>query len=128
MTAATHNPTNQRKNKMKYLLTAAVLALAAPAHAETATAEPETQDICQIIGILAGGVMEFRQDGIELSTVMSRLEENPDFSAEFKSVIRELAIEAYKTPIHFNPEAGIIEAASFRNEYELACYIEGADK
>ena len=128
MTTASHNPTNQRKSKMKYLLTAAVLAFAAPAHAETATVEPETQDVCQIIGILAGGVMEFRQDGIELSLVMSRLEENPDFSAEFKSVVRELAIEAYQTPIHFNPEAGVTEAASFRNQYELACYIEGADK
>ena len=126
MTTAAHNPTNQRKNQMKYLLTAAVLAFAAPAHAETAPAEPE--DACQIIGILAGGVMGFRQSGIELSMVMSELAENPDFSDEFKAVVRELAFQAYQTPIHFNPEAGVTAAANFRNQYELACYIEGADK
>ena len=106
---------------MKYLLTAAVLAFAVPAHAETATAEPE--DACQIIGILAGGVMGFRQSGIELSMVMSELVENPDFSDEFKAVVRELAFQAYQTPIHFNPEAGVTAAANFRNQYELACYM-----
>jgi hypothetical protein len=122
MTAATHNPANQRRNQMKYLLTAAaVLAFASPAHAETATAEPE--DACQIIGILAGGVMGFRQSGIELSMVMSELVENPDFSDEFKAVVRELAFQAYQTPIHFNPEAGVTAAANFRNQYELACYM-----
>jgi hypothetical protein len=110
---------------MKYLLTAAVLAFAAPAHAETAPAEPETQDVCQIIGILAGGVMGFRQSGIELSMVMSELVENPDFSDEFKAVVRELAFQAYQTPIHFNPEAGVTAAANFRNQYELACYSAG---
>jgi hypothetical protein len=109
---------------MKYLLTAAVLAFAAPAHAETAQ---ETRDFCEMIGGLAQEVMDARQRGIELSQIIGAFGADSEYPDELRLVIREMALVAYQTPMLLNPVAGVAAVADFRTKYEIACYMSGAD-
>ena len=123
MTTASHNPTNQRRNKMKYLLTAAVLAFAAPAHAETATAQPE--DFCQMIGGMAEAIMSIRQSGTQLSKLMTTFSNGGQFPAELNAVVQEMAIAAYQQPNYSTAEVQQRAITEFRNDYETACYMAG---
>ena len=123
MTTATHNPTNQRRNQMKYFLTAAVLAFAAPAHAETAPAEPE--DFCERIGGLAEAVMSARQRGVTLSQIMTKFDPNREGadSPEVDEIIRDMALIAYQQSQYSTPDIRNQVIADFRNEHETACYL-----
>jgi hypothetical protein len=123
MTTATHNPTNQRRNQMKHLLTAAVLAFASPAHAETATADERPLEFCEMIGGWAQTVMETRQRGVVLSQVMVALGDDNASPEAAKVVVRDMALHAYQQPRHAGTEERMLAAANFRNEYETACYL-----
>jgi hypothetical protein len=108
---------------MKYLLTAAVLAFAAPAHTETATAQPE--DFCQMIGGMADAIMSVRQSGTQLSKLMTTFSNGGQFPAELNAVVQEMAIAAYQQPNYSTAEAQQRAITEFRNDYETACYSAG---
>ena len=107
---------------MKYLLTAAVLAFATPASAETATRE---QQFCQMIGGMAEAIMSVRQSGTQLSKFMTTFSNAGQFPAELNAVVQEMAIAAYQQPNYSTAEMQKRAISDFRNGYETACYAAG---
>ena len=91
MTAATHNPTNQGRNQMKYLLTAAVLAFAAPAHAEY-------DGFCRDAAELLESAAEARDNGVPMSALFNIMDETMADSPDLLKFTQESVRHVYEQP------------------------------
>ena len=96
---------------MKTTIIAAILAVATTA----AQAQQTTNEICTGWGELAATVMEVRQSGVPLSSVLAVF-------PEIVPVRRAMIMDAYDTPRYRTPRivAEVIE--DFRNDQEYKCF------
>ena len=91
MTAATHNPTNQRRNQMKYLLTAAVLAFAAPAHAQY-------DGFCRDTAEFLEDAAESRDKGVAMYELFDIIGENMGENTELLKYTQDNVRLVYEFP------------------------------
>lgn len=94
---------------MKHIITAAIIALTSPAWAE------EPKDTCLSLGELAQTMMEHRQAGTSISTLMPHLNGN--------KAATSMLVSAYEEPRYSSDEYQTRAIQDFRNDWETACYM-----
>jgi hypothetical protein len=94
------------------LLVASTLAIGSPA---TPT------ENCTVIGGLARKIMEARQNGVDMSAVMSGFDK-VDGDPDFKILAKDVVIQAYATPLFNGEEYQQRTISEFSNEMQLKCY------
>ena len=100
-------------NQMKHIITAAIIALASPAWAE------EPKDKCLDLGELAQTMMEHRQAGTAISTLVPYLNGN--------KAATSMLVSAYEEPRYNSDEYQTRSIQDFRNKWETACYMAQSD-
>ncbi len=113
------------------LLAALVLAGCAQSNDPAVTAQADRQELgdpkayseidCEALAELAEGVMEARQAGIELSTVLKAA--YPDIERPLEPLVRGVAVAAYESP-RIGPDQRLEVDRSvrdFKNDNYLAC-------
>ena len=98
---------------MKSIITAIIITAATA----TASLAQDAQDPCQSAGDLAQVIMERRQDGTPMSTLMNLIQGN--------EIARLMIVEAYKVPRMAMPANQRREVEDFRNMMEMVCYNAG---
>jgi len=83
--------TNQRRNQMKYLLTAAVLAFAAPAHAQY-------DGFCRDAAELLESAAEARDSGVPMSALFNVMDETMGESPDLLKYTQENVRLIYEQP------------------------------
>ena len=110
---------------------AIALALAAsPAQAETAQAEPKVEtwtDICPDMGETAETVMNSRQEGSTLSSLITILDDLP-MHPDLKEYFRVMTFAAFEETRWRTAENKRRAVEEFRERWELSCYKIAAEK
>lgn len=94
---------------MKHIITAAIIALASPAWAE------EPKDTCALVGEQAKRMMEHRQAGTAISTLMPHVNGSKFYT--------NMLVSAYEEPRYSSDEYQTRAIQDFRNKWETACYM-----
>ncbi len=97
-----------------------LIAMSASASAEPAPImTPAMREMCVGIGEFAATLMQNRQTGVPMSSIMARLPgDDPSTNA-----VRAIVISAYEVPRWGSPEFQANAIADFRNAIELQCYL-----
>lgn len=96
---------------MKALLLAGLVALSTPTLA--------SEDICPTLGAAAKGIMEFRQAGVPLSSIMVAF---TDDGSSVQKVMKAIVLDAYAHPIMSLERNKISYIHEFENKILLECY------
>lgn len=102
--------------KMKALILAAILTAPSAVHAEA--------DGCAALGMMAGVIMEKRQEGAILSDMLAIIDaqEGENMPKEFIDLSRSIAMDAFDQPQFSDPGNRENAVTTFRNQIEVACY------
>lgn len=102
---------------------AAILAVALPLFPFAAVASDEVtkDEFCNAIGAMGASIMERRQAGVPMSSLMLKIE-NSGSTPEMIKVARAAVMDAYRSPLFTLPEFKQDAIDTFRNTLEFACY------
>ncbi len=95
----------------KYIVTAAVALLATPAFGQQ-------QDFCGGVGDVAEMILSKRYDGLSMSRSVAVLNGSSQPGAT-RDLVKSIILDAYKQTLVANR---VRHVASFRNQWEVACY------
>jgi len=79
---------------------------------------PALAGICEDISSLAGLIMDVRQKGAPMSTVMGVANEQKD---AYRPLCRSIVIDAYESPKYSTESVKAQVISEFTNKYYLAC-------